>query len=104
MSSPEQDPMKVDAFSEEDIIDPVAVPQDQPKAFNKLSLYSLIIGLVSFFIWELLLIVPIVGIIIGLLSFSKFDPTLHKGKWMGAVGFILSAVSVVLSVNEYLKG
>lgn len=104
MNGQEQDPMKVDAFTEEDVIDEPIESQNAHKTLNKYSLYSFILGLISFLIWKLLLIVPIVGIIYGILSFAKFDPKLHTGKWMGAVGFLLSLIALVLSVNQFLKG
>ncbi len=65
------------------------------KTRSGLGLTSLIVGVVSIFTFQIL-IIPFLAIIFGGIALSKFDPERQKGRWMAVVGLALGVVYALL--------
>ncbi len=70
--------------------------QKGSKPLDRLSLITLVLGVISFFVWNIVIIVPLAGIVTGILSITRFDESAFSGKWSGRIGLLFCVFNLIL--------
>lgn len=78
--------------------------QEKELKNNTNALVGFILGIISAFLYSIIGILPILGLIFSILGLTSFDDSKHKNKWMAIWGLVLGIIYTLMYLRASIMG